>query len=206
MSVYETLSVVDVNHFTEKKGRFTYLSWAHAVGVLQKHYPTAAWEVREWDGAPYLVHKDIGGFVCVTVTVDGLSRTQWHPILDNNNKTIAADKIDAFDVNRSIQRCLAKAIALHGLGLYVFQGEDLPDQPPPKDDPQPPKDRHASGMAAVKKAALSKGIAQDSLADWVKAQFGVFTLDLCTVEQLTDAWKAIQSDEVSKWLNARVPS
>jgi len=66
-----------------------------------------------------------GCFVKVSVTVNGVSREQVHPVLDNRNKPIKTP--DAFQINTSIQRCLAKAIALHGLGLYLFAGEDLPD-------------------------------------------------------------------------------
>jgi hypothetical protein len=69
-----------------------------------------------------------GFFVQVTVTVGGVARTQIHPVLDNRNKTL--EKPNAFQINTSIQRCLAKAIALHGLGLYIFAGEDVPQVEP----------------------------------------------------------------------------
>jgi hypothetical protein len=71
---------------------------------------------------------DTGYFVQVTVTVNMIDRTQVHPVLDNRNQTI--DEPNAFQINTSIQRCLAKAIALHGLGLYIYAGEDLPVDDP----------------------------------------------------------------------------
>ena len=127
-NVFNILDKVDVSTKTEKKGMFTYLSWAWAVRELLRVAPDATWEVHEWgtegNRQPYM--KTEGGcFVKVSVTVNGVSREQVHPVLDNRNKPIKTP--DAFQVNTSIQRCLAKAIALHGLGLYIFAGEDLPD-------------------------------------------------------------------------------
>tara|TARA_B100001939_G_scaffold342516_1_gene353768 strand:- start:240 stop:962 length:723 start_codon:yes stop_codon:yes gene_type:complete len=126
-SVFENLSKVDVGAYAEKKGMFTYLSWAWAVNELLSRYPTASWEVHKWgvDGCrqPYMQTK-AGCFVQVTVTVEGVERTQVHPVLDNRNNTIKEP--NAFDVNTAIMRCLTKAISLHGLGLYIYAGEDLP--------------------------------------------------------------------------------
>lgn len=127
-SVFETLSEIDVNEFTEKKGQFTYLSWADALNVLLKHYPEATWEVHsDVNGLPYITAPN-GCFVTVSVTIEGITRTQIHPILNHVNKTI--DMPNAFEINTSIQRALAKCISLHGLGLYIYRGEDLPEQPP----------------------------------------------------------------------------
>lgn len=132
MNTFEKLNKVDVSKFTEKKGQFNYLSWAHAVRELLKICPTATWEVHLFDGTegtkqPYM-KNGTGAYVQVSVDVDGVIRSQIHPVLDNRNQTI--DNPNAFQVNTSIQRCLAKAIALHGLGLYIFAGEDLPEADP----------------------------------------------------------------------------
>ena len=129
MNTFEKLNKVDVSKFTEKKGQFNYLSWAHAVRELLKICPNATWEVHLFerpDGTkqPYMKNST-GAYVQVSVDVDGVVRSQIHPVLDNRNQTI--DNPNAFQVNTSIQRCLAKAIALHGLGLYIFAGEDLPE-------------------------------------------------------------------------------
>ena len=123
-NVFKVLSEVNVNENTEKKGKFTYLSWAWAVNELLKHFPTAEWEVKRFDGLPYL-KTDTGYYVEVEVNINGLKRSQIHPVLDNYNKPIM--KPNCFQINTSIQRCLAKAISLHGLGLYIYAGEDLPN-------------------------------------------------------------------------------
>jgi hypothetical protein len=127
-NVFDKLDKIDVSSKSEKKGQFTYLSWAWAVRELLRVAPDATWEVHEWgiDGnkQPYM-QTQAGCFVKVSVTVNGVTREQVHPVLDNRNQTIKEP--NAFEVNTSIQRCLAKAIALHGLGLYIFAGEDLPD-------------------------------------------------------------------------------
>ena len=128
-NVFETWNKVDVSQYTEKKGKFNYLSWSYAVRELLKVCPTATWEIHTFknvDGTdqPYM-KNGTGAYVQVSVDVEGVVRTQIHPVLDHRNQTIPEP--NAFEVNTSIQRCLAKAIALHGLGLYIFAGEDLPE-------------------------------------------------------------------------------
>ena len=133
--IFQNLNELNVNEYTAKKGNFTYLSWAWAVRELLKVAPNATWEVHEFEEwhehgsskQPYM-KTDTGYFVQVTVTVNMVDRTQVHPVLDNRNQTI--DEPNAFQINTSIQRCLAKAIALHGLGLYIYAGEDLPVDDP----------------------------------------------------------------------------
>lgn len=121
---FSKLAQIDCSEHVEKKGRFSYLSWAWAVKKLREVDPTATWEVKRFDGVPYL-KTDCGYFVEVEVTVQGLPLSQIHPILNNQNKPISEP--NSFDINTSIQRCLVKAIALHGLGLYIYAGEDLPE-------------------------------------------------------------------------------
>lgn len=136
-SSFEQLNEVNVQDLAELKGKFTYLSWAHAATELLKKFPDSTWEVHEYEEwnehgssvQPYM-KTGTGYFVKVTLTVDGVSRTQVHPVLDNRNQTI--DKPNAFQINTSIQRCFAKAVALHGLGLYIFAGEDLPESDRPE--------------------------------------------------------------------------
>ena len=124
MSIFKTLSEINVNNHVEQKGKFNYLSWAWAVAELRLASPTATWEVVKTDGLPFC-KTECGYFVEVSVTVEGITLSQIHPVLDNQNKTIPVP--NAFQINTSIQRCLVKAIALHGLGLYIYAGEDLPD-------------------------------------------------------------------------------
>jgi len=120
---FARLNAINVSDHIEKKGGFSYLSWPYAVQQLRLADPTATWEVRRFDGKPYLA-CEAGVFVEVAVTVQGVTLSQIHPVLDSRNRPLLAPT--AFDINTSIQRCLVKAIALHGLGLYVYAGEDLP--------------------------------------------------------------------------------
>ena len=117
------LSAINVSDFVEKKGQFSYLSWPFAVSQLRQFDPSAVWEVKRFDDLPYLV-TELGIFVEVAVTVQGTTLSQIHPVLDGRNRPILAPT--SFDINTSIQRCLVKAIALHGLGLSIYAGEDLP--------------------------------------------------------------------------------
>lgn len=129
ISLFDKLSKVNVNDNKKTKGQFAYLSWSWAVNELLKVVPDAEWEVHEYqneDGltVPYMT-SGAGSFVKVTVTCDGIERTQVHPVTDNRNNPIVQPTCK--DIGNSIQRCLAKAIALHGLGLYIYAGEDLPE-------------------------------------------------------------------------------
>lgn len=117
------LSKIDVNNHVEKKGQFSYLSWPFAVSQLRQFDPVATWTVKRFNDLPYLA-TDLGYFVEVSVCVKGVSLSQIHPVLDNKNRPIMAPS--SFDINTSIQRCLVKAVALHGLGLNLYAGEDLP--------------------------------------------------------------------------------
>ena len=125
---FEVLRKHNVSEYMEKKGQFNYLSWAYAVEELRKLKPDATWRViKTEEGYPY-TSTPAGHFVEVEVTVDDISLSQIHPVLDHRNQSI--EQPNAFQINTSIQRCLAKAIALHGLGLYIFRGEDLPESDP----------------------------------------------------------------------------
>lgn len=128
---FQELYSRNVNEHVETKGKFKYLSWTYAVAELSKLDPESTWEVIRFNGLPFLA-TECGYFVEVAVTVKGITRSQIHPVLDNNNKPIAQP--NAFQINTSIQRCLVKAIALHGLGLYIYSGEDLPEQPQLSDE------------------------------------------------------------------------
>ena len=123
---FTELDRVDVTKHIKKKGKFNYLSWAYAVRELKTKHPTATWTIHEYgENCTPFVKTECGFFVEVWVDVDGVSLSQVHPVLDNRNQPI--EKPNAFHINTSLQRGLAKCIALHGLGLYIFAGEDLPE-------------------------------------------------------------------------------
>ena len=126
---FTELDMVDVTNHIEKKGKFSYLSWAYAVRELKKRHPEATWVVHEYgDECVPFIATECGYFVKVTVIVNGVEMTQVHPVLNHQNQPIPAP--NSFQINTSIQRCLAKAIALHGLGIHLYAGEDLPPSPP----------------------------------------------------------------------------
>ena len=135
MSPFEILNGVDVSGHTEKKGNLTYLSWAWAWGELKKRYPMSYYTVYEAaNGNPY--HTD--GNTCWVKTgvtlVDGetsLEHIEYLPVMDARNRSIPLEQVDSFVVNKTIQRSLTKAIARHGLGLYIYAGEDLPEDAEP---------------------------------------------------------------------------
>ena len=123
-SVWATLSAIDVNDKTEEKGSMTYLPWAWAWGKLKEHYPEATFKKHIHDGMAYIKDEKGNAFVEVTVTVEGISATELYPVTDYKNNAISNP--DAFQVNTALQRALVKAIAYHGLGHYIYAGEDLP--------------------------------------------------------------------------------
>jgi hypothetical protein len=116
---------INVNDHTERKGNLTYLSWAWAWAEVLKIDPTARYTVHEYDGLPLIYLKDGTAMVKVSVEIKGDIKTCLLPVLDHKNKPI--ENPNSFAVNTSIMRCLAKCIALHGLGLYIYAGEDLPE-------------------------------------------------------------------------------
>jgi len=119
---FARLNSIPVSQYVERKGVFNYLSWPFAVQQLRLAEPSAIWEVKRFEGLPYL-KTECGFFVEVAVTVQGITLSQIHPVLDAKNRPI--EMPNSFDINTSIQRALVKAVALHGLGLAIYAGEDL---------------------------------------------------------------------------------
>ena len=117
---------INVNEYTEKKNGLTYLSWAHAWTEVLKHDPQATWEAVEFNGLPCAFLPDSTALVKVLVTIKGHTKASWLPVIDHRNKPIAGP--NAFQINTAIVRCMTKAISMHGLGLYIYAGEDLPEE------------------------------------------------------------------------------
>jgi hypothetical protein len=140
---------INVNDHTERKGNLTYLSWAWAWAEVLKIDPAASWVAHEWADRPAMFLPDGSAMVKVSVTVKGDTKLCVLPIMDNRNRAI--QNPDAFAVNTAIMRCLAKAIAMHGLGLYIYAGEDLPEAE--KKEPNPEVLAQISACADV--AALT---------------------------------------------------
>lgn len=140
-SVFATLSAINLNDKVEKKKDLTYLSWTHAWSEVFRNYPNANYEVMLFGGLPYVYDPSTGYMVFTKVTIEDQTRMMWLPVMDGANKAMkekdytystrygdkTVDAASMFDVNKTIMRCLVKNIAMFGLGIYIFSGEDLPD-------------------------------------------------------------------------------
>lgn len=129
-SIFETLNAINVNDKTEQKNGLTYLSWAWAWGEVKKIVPDATYTIYERDTEYGPVNYFTDGRTCwvkTGVTLDGLEHVEELPVMDFKNRSISADAVTSMDVNKAIQRSLTKACARHGLGLYIYAGEDLPE-------------------------------------------------------------------------------
>lgn len=130
MNYFEVLNNVNVSDKIEKKNGLSYLSWAYAWAELKKRHPDATYKVYKNEQG-WLYHTDgKTGWVETGVTICSLEHIETLPIMDYKNQSIPVDKITSMNVNTSIQRSLTKAIARHGLGLYIYAGEDLPEDAP----------------------------------------------------------------------------
>lgn len=130
---FVTLNNINVNGKTEKKNNLTYLSWVWAWAEVKKLFPEATYTIYE-DANGLFYHTD--GKTCwvkTGVTVNGIEHIEYLPVMDYKNQSIPLEKVTSFDVNKAIQRSLTKAVARHGLGLYIYAGEDLPEAENPSD-------------------------------------------------------------------------
>lgn len=143
-SVFETLFEINVNDHIEKKKDLTYLSWPYAWAEVKKKYPSATYKIHLFGEKqlPYVFDENVGYMVFTDVTINDLTHTMWLPVMDSANKTmkstsytyntkfkkdILVEAATMFDVNKAIMRCLVKNLAMFGLGLYIYSGEDLPE-------------------------------------------------------------------------------
>lgn len=126
-SVFEKLFQINVNEHVEKKNGLSYLSWPYAWAEVKKLYPEANYKVYEAEDGCIYFNDGRTAWVKTGVTVEGLEHIEYLPIMDYRNKSIPVENITSFDVNKAIQRSLTKALARHGLGLYLYAGEDLPE-------------------------------------------------------------------------------
>lgn len=124
---FQILNEINVNEKAEKKNGLTYLSWAFAWGEVKKFFPDANFKVYEReDGCIYWTDGKTC-WVKTGVTINGIEHIEYLPVMDFRNKSIPVEAVTSIDVNKAIQRSLTKAVARHGLGLYIYAGEDLPE-------------------------------------------------------------------------------
>ena len=188
---FARLNQINVSDHIEKKGEFSYLSWPFAVAQLRLADSAAFWEVRRFEGLPYL-RTEIGFFVEVAVTVQGITLSQIHPVLDGKNRPLLEPT--AFDLNTSLQRALVKAIALHGLGLYIYAGEDLPNgEVQPKPHPRVTPIQNQRPITAAQLRYLRRLITEaKSSEEHIKDYFNLDLLEDLPMKEFDRALQALR--------------
>lgn len=167
-TVFDTLNAINVNDRTETKNKLTYLSWAWAWQTVKENYPNATYTIYENEGGMFYHSDGKSAWVKTGVTIDGIEHIEYLPVMDFRNASIQIDKINSTDVNKSIQRSLTKAIARHGLGLYVYAGEDLPQNEVvalAEEKAKAEKERKAAALLTLKKGDKN----WDNIINYVKA-------------------------------------
>lgn len=139
---FQELYSLDVNKYVEKKQGLSYLTWSYAWAEFKKIYPDATYEIKkDYCGRCYFGDEQIGYMVYTSVRAGGLTYEMWLPVMDNSNKAMklesytystrqgdkTVEAISMFDINKAVMRCLVKNLAMFGLGLYIYSGEDLPE-------------------------------------------------------------------------------
>lgn len=168
--VFKTLSEINVNGRTEQKNGLTYLSWAWAWAEVKKVYPDASYVIHDYGGKPYLYDENLGYMVATEVTIQGETLPMHLPVMDGANKAqkatdytydtkfkkdVVCKAATMFDINKTVMRCLVKNLAMFGLGLYIYAGEDLPDVTPEK---MPPEDQEKVKQYAEKYGYTAESI------------------------------------------------
>jgi Protein of unknown function (DUF1071) len=166
---------INVNEHTERKNNLTYLSWAWAWAEVLKIDAQAVWEAVEFNGLPCTFLPDSSAMVKVLVTIKGHTKSCWLPVMNHKNQAIKNP--DAFAINTAIVRCLTKCISMHGLGLYIYAGEDLPEADTTAEDSYEeeflPKMREASMNGTSALQAAFKALPEEGglkVAFWQKHQ------------------------------------
>lgn len=189
---FNRLYSLNVNDKVEKKGNLTYLSWSYAWAEFKKTYPEATYRVLQnpVNNMPYFEDPNMGVMVFTEVKADDLTYTMWLPVMDSSNRamkshpysytvfnkyknqeeTKTVEAATMFDVNKTIMRCLVKNLAMFGLGLYIYNGEDLPEDKTSDNDMSTPK-------ATTAKRSVVRMTANDRYAGIRKALRDVDTMD-----------------------------
>jgi len=131
-SVFEVLSSINLSSKVEKRGNLSYISWANAWHAVKTHYPDVQRTVFETENGVNYFHDTQTAWVKVGITINNIEHIEMLPIMDMRNASIRLEKITSFEVNKSIQRCTVKALALHGLALNIYSKEDFFEEPATK--------------------------------------------------------------------------
>ena len=196
-TIFEMLSKINVNKFVEKKNGLTYLSWAYAWSEVKKNCPDATYEIGE------TTYDDALGFMCNTsVTIDGETLPMWLPVMDGANKSMkkqpykystrygekSVEAATTFDINKTMMRCLVKNLAMFGLGIYIFAGDDIPTSEVQEEVKEialislKKDDDNWSKVSAFVKANKSKGI--DTILDQLKTKYTISTSTKSELQKL----------------------
>jgi hypothetical protein len=159
-STFDQLNAINVNEKTEKKGNLTYLSWSFAWSEAKKLFPDMNRKVYEREDGRNYFDDGRTCWVKVGVEINGIELIDYLPIMDFRNQSITVDKVTSFDVNKTIQRSTTKALALHGLGLYIYAGEDLPEEDQKKTTQKKGSNKVGSGSTKkpLSSEAFSRGL------------------------------------------------
>tara|TARA_R110000796_G_scaffold251616_1_gene383495 strand:+ start:353 stop:988 length:636 start_codon:yes stop_codon:yes gene_type:complete len=206
-TVFDTLNAINVNDRTETKNNLTYLSWAWAWQTVKENYPTATYTIYENEGGMFYHSDGKSAWVKTGVTIEGIEHIEYLPVMDFRNASIQIEKLNSTDVNKSIQRSLTKAIARHGLGLYVYAGEDLPQNEVvalAEEKAKAEKERKTAALLTLKKgdknwdniinyvtANKSQGV--DKLTEMVGKKYKVTATVIREITEIVNAKCEIQS-------------
>lgn len=185
LGVFETLNAVNVNGHTDKieETGLTYLSWCWAWAEVKKNFPDANYEIVKFNGLPYVFDALTGYMVYTNVTIEGTTYEMWLPVMDRHNKAMKGEPYQVttkkgsytvpaatmFDINKAIMRCLTKNLAMFGLGLYIYAGEDLPE---------------------VEAEEVKEAKAAAKRADDAELETGIYAAQSAkTIEELQNVWK-----------------
>lgn len=127
MELYKKLLDLDCSDKVEKKNNMNYLSWSYAWGEVLRNCPDATYQIQKFDNLPYVFDPKTGYMCFTTVCIEGITHEMWLPVMDFRNKAII-EGATMFEINKTLMRCLVKNLAMFGLGLYIYAGEDLPEE------------------------------------------------------------------------------
>tara|TARA_R110000751_G_scaffold287502_1_gene392273 strand:- start:914 stop:1513 length:600 start_codon:yes stop_codon:yes gene_type:complete len=186
-SVYQTLSEINVSKYIDLRGGLKYVSWANAWALLRQQYPTANRIVYENEITGLNYFSDgVTCYVKVGVTVEGDEIIDMLPVMDFRNKSISVDKLTSMDVNKAIQRSTVKCIAMHGLGINVYTGEDIPE-PTPEVKELPIMTPKSKSWSAVEKFMVtSRHEKFDFLVDRISAKYRFTSASLSKLKSVYD--------------------
>jgi hypothetical protein len=178
-SVFEKLSSINVNDKVEKKNGLSYVSWIFAWSEVKKVYPSANYRVVNFDNKPYLFDEHLGYLVQTEVTIEGETIPMQLPVMDNMNRAqrhIVYQKFNKdiqpatmFDINTAIMRCLTKNLAMFGLGLYIYAGEDIPNE---SDQDREVEKIKVPSISETLDYAKKLGVTEQQLIDKYNANMG----------------------------------